>query len=285
MKKILIFIIPMLSILFLSILPGVASELTEYSGPEWDFGVGLDSIDPDLIIAVNKDAPLSDDYTPSKLVSIKQQRSGLDGESTNVGVNLATSSVFQMDKNAANAVYKLTSDASLQGVVLYLRQAYRSFDESKKRYERLVKRSSENVIPPSQDDFRTGLAVVLVGKNWRTKTLDSSFSSSPEAEWLRKNCSRYGFIIRYPEGKESSTGQSAEPWHLRYVGEEVATYIATHNLSLEEFLDEYKEACDAFAAKGGDIEASLAQYKLPDGPVILKEYGPDGDYDLILFHD
>lgn len=263
----------------------IASEITENPGTEWDFAVSPESINQDYIMAVNSEEPLSDNYTPVKLISIKQQRNGLDGTSTNVGVNLATSSVFQVAQDTANALYKMTSDAAQQGVVLYLRQAYRSFDESTKRYERLVKRSSEYVAPPSQDDFRTGTAVVLVGKSWRTKTLDMSFSSSAEAEWIKKNCSRYGFILRYPEGKESVTGHSAEPWHLRYVGEEIATYIATHNLSLEEFLNEYQAACTAYEAKGGNLEDLFGPTKLPDGPVILKELGPDGDYDVILFHD
>ena len=55
-------------------------------------------------------------------------------------------------------------------------------------------------------------------------------------KWLAKHCAEYGFIIRYPKGKEHITGYTYEPWHIRYVGKEAATFIMEENITLEEYL-------------------------------------------------
>ena len=56
---------------------------------------------------------------------------------------------------------------------------------------------------------------------------------------MSKHCHEYGFIVRFPKGKEGVTGIIYEPWHYRYVGKEAAGYIMEHNLTLEEFIDLY----------------------------------------------
>ena len=66
-------------------------------------------------------------------------------------------------------------------------------------------------------------------------TIDDSFANTPESDWLAANCSKYGFIIRYPKGKESVTGYKYEPWHIRYVGKEKAEAITKSGLTLEEY--------------------------------------------------
>lgn len=65
---------------------------------------------------------------------------------------------------------------------------------------------------------------------------------------MAANCAQYGFIIRYPADKEEITGIAYEPWHLRYVGEEVAGYIMENSLTLEEFTEEYLRAIDMYEA-------------------------------------
>jgi LAS superfamily LD-carboxypeptidase LdcB len=67
--------------------------------------------------------------------------------------------------------------------------------------------------------------------------LTEEFGETPEGQWVKQNSYKHGFIIRYPKGKEVVTGYQYEPWHLRYVGKEVAEYIHTHDLTLEEFFD------------------------------------------------
>ena len=67
-------------------------------------------------------------------------------------------------------------------------------------------------------------------------TMEESFEYDAEAIWMAEHCAEYGFILRYPKGKQDVTGIIFEPWHFRYVGVEIATYIMENNLTLEEYL-------------------------------------------------
>ena len=82
---------------------------------------------------------------------------------------------------------------------------------------------------PGHSEHQTGLAIDV-------NSVDDSFRGTPEAIWLADNCYKYGFIIRYPEGKEGITGYKYEPWHIRYVGSEIAKKVhdAGSNATLEE---------------------------------------------------
>ena len=66
--------------------------------------------------------------------------------------------------------------------------------------------------------------------------LSQDFADYPDGEWINDHCHEYGFIIRYPKGKTDITGYDYEPWHLRYVGGDAATYIMENNLTLEEYV-------------------------------------------------
>ena len=72
-------------------------------------------------------------------------------------------------------------------------------------------------------------------------TLEQTFANTPAYTWLMEHCADYGFILRFPEGKEDITGVIYEPWHYRYVGEEAARYIMDNNLCLEEYLEQVKQ--------------------------------------------
>lgn len=84
-------------------------------------------------------------------------------------------------------------------------------------------------------EHQTGLCVDLITSTMTE--LDSSFETSAAFAWLSENAYRFGFILRYPEEKESVTGYSYEPWHYRFVGREAATAIYFRGLTLEEFLE------------------------------------------------
>ena len=92
--------------------------------------------------------------------------------------------------------------------------------------ERIASRFSAK---PGQSEHQTGIAFDINQAN-------RSFVGTKEAKWLQENCYKFGFIIRYPEGKESITGYVYEPWHIRYVGENVAKEIFESGLCLEEYL-------------------------------------------------
>lgn len=82
---------------------------------------------------------------------------------------------------------------------------------------------------PGHSEHQTGLTIDC-------NTIDDAFSETPEAAWLGEHCAEYGFIIRFPKGKESITGYKYEPWHVRYVGVETAREIQKYDLTLEEYL-------------------------------------------------
>ena len=90
---------------------------------------------------------------------------------------------------------------------------------------------------PGHSEHQTGLAADIKGPN-NNLYLDQRWINTSEGQWLNNNCYKYGFIIRYPSGKESITGYIYEPWHIRYVGTEVATqlYNGGNWITLEEYL-------------------------------------------------
>ncbi|MBR4319473.1 MAG: M15 family metallopeptidase, partial [Oscillospiraceae bacterium] len=83
---------------------------------------------------------------------------------------------------------------------------------------------------PGHSEHQTGYTVDC-------NSINPSFIETPEGQWLDQHCHEYGFIIRYPEGKEAITGYEYECWHIRYVGVEMATEIYEQGLTLEEYLD------------------------------------------------
>ncbi len=102
----------------------------------------------------------------------------------------------------------------------YIRQGY-----SDEQAEEMAK---EWVAMPGHSEHQTGLAVDVNARNG---------SSDKVYEWLKNNCWKYGFILRYPQDKTEITGINYEPWHFRYVGYEAAQYINEHNITFEEYLE------------------------------------------------
>ena len=94
------------------------------------------------------------------------------------------------------------------------------------------KLASQAVTVPNTSEHQLGLALDIYTSSYMS--LDFGFGETKAGIWLRENCSKYGFILRYPMGKEDVTGYPYEPWHIRYVGVEVATEIMENNLTLED---------------------------------------------------
>jgi len=89
---------------------------------------------------------------------------------------------------------------------------------------------------PGHSEHQTGLAIDIMGSNEDY----NKFEESVEFEWMKNNAHLYGFILRYPKGKENITGFKYEPWHYRYIGKKVATIIYNENITLEEYLKKLK---------------------------------------------
>lgn len=134
------------------------------------------------------------------------------------------------------AFNRMQSDAAIQGISLSIRSGYRSYSKQNTLYNNYVARDGKALADTysaraGYSEHQTGLAADI-------NSLDQSWINTPEGQWLNNNCYKYGFIIRYPQGKESITGYMYEPWHIRYVGVEIATvlYNGGNWLSLEEYL-------------------------------------------------
>lgn len=260
--------------------------LPTYDGPSWTYAVSLAALDEDYLLPANSASPLAEDYVPDDLRTLVARRDDDDGNNQTGGLYLASGGTKTLRKSALSALTQLVDGAEDDGVTLFVRVAYRSYEEQAKLYSRAEQRGDTSATQKAGEcDYQTGLAVTLVGRDTRGGTLTTDFANTAEGQWLRQNAARYGFIFRYPDGKEDVTGYAWEPWHLRYVGIEVAEYIQQNNMALEEFIQEKDAACAEFIANGGDVEAAIASVRLPKGAVVLELLGPDGDSEITLFHD
>lgn len=139
-----------------------------------------------------------------------------------------------VDEDALNNLKILQADAKKEGHIIDLISSYRTYDYQKKLYENYVKKHGQEVADtfsakPGHSEHQTGLAFD-VGQ------IDDNYGDTKEGIWLSKNAHLYGFIIRYPKGKELITGYKYEPWHIRYLGKEIATKVFESGLCLEEYL-------------------------------------------------
>lgn len=134
---------------------------------------------------------------------------------------------------AMDAFYDMQAAAASEGISLWILSSYRSYDDQEVIYNRYVAQDGKEAADtyssrPGHSDHQTGYTFDL-------NSLEQDFQYDPAGQWLDKNCYKYGFIIRYPNGKEGSTGYIYEPWHVRYIGVDLATKVTQSGLSLEEY--------------------------------------------------
>lgn len=146
-----------------------------------------------------------------------------------------------MRKEAAAALESMFAAAEQDGIYLAGVSAYRSHATQTALFNRYVKRDGEEKAKtysavPGHSEHETGLAIDVSASNGKCAAEDC-FADTKEAKWLAKHVYEYGFIIRYPEGRDDLTGYKYEPWHLRYVGDEIARDIQERNITLEEYYD------------------------------------------------
>lgn len=169
-------------------------------------------------ILVNKTNRLDKNYIPNDLVKLERKYS--------------TKECF-LRKKANKAFTKLCKSAHKNNLNIKAISCFRSFEYQKNLYINYIKemgftKASFASAKPGCSEHQTGLAVDI--------NLDNdSFDLTKEAKWLKNNAYKFGFILRYPKGKESITGYKYEPWHYRYIGKKVAKIIYQNNLTLEEY--------------------------------------------------
>ena len=189
-------------------------------GLDRDFYQDTDLINqPDsLSVLVNKYNTLPADYVPT-----------LEA----LGASYGSGSL----RPEAAAAFRAMADAArADGIALRSVSAYRSYQSQDRVYSRYLTQDSQASVDtysarPGSSEHQTALALDI-----NTASLQAHFENTDAYAWLVEHCAEYGFILRYPQGKENITGYRFEPWHYRYVGTEIAQVCMDQDLTLEEYM-------------------------------------------------
>ena len=180
-------------------------------------------ISKDKLVLVNKYHYLTPKYIPSDLEILSNDCS--------IGIN------NYLRHEAKEEFEKLCNDAKKEGINIYNLSAYRSYEKQLKIYNNKLKTSDINTVEkisarPGCSEHQTGLTVDI-------NLLSKEFDKTNEYYWMINNSYKYGFIQRYPKDFEKITGYDYEPWHYRYVGQEVATKMHDENITFDEYYAYY----------------------------------------------
>lgn len=174
---------------------------------------------------VNKYNYLRDDFVPNNLVEMTTPYS-------KEGIYLVA--------EARDNFYKLVDKAKEEGLTIRAISAYRGYTYQKRLYDKYVEADGVNKADtysarPGFSDHQTGLAIDVDN----TTSSFENFTNTKEYQWMLDNSYKYGFILRYPSGKESITTYQFESWHYRYVGLKLAKKIKASNLTFDEYFTRY----------------------------------------------
>jgi len=213
--------------------PDANPENTSSSTPKPSFNKQLYSTTSadSIWVVVNKHLPLQPaTYTPTSLVVPNiPLRSNI------------TSTEKQVSQVIETPLEAMVAAAQKAGISLNLQSGYRSYNFQISLYNRYVQEegaedADTQSARPGYSEHQTGLAVDMGGTSAPSCNVEQCFANTVEGKWLAANSYEYGFIVRYPEGKDAITGYEYEPWHLRYVGTALATEMHHENVqTLEEF--------------------------------------------------
>ncbi len=182
------------------------------------------------LILVNKTHPIDQDYKPDDLKQMEYF------------VKDRSEVTRYMRAVAADAFADLVNGAASDGIVLKMTTAYRSYSFQKMLFDNYAQKEGEVAANqysarPGQSEHQTGLAVDISSPSVDYQ-LTEEYGNTLEGKWLANHCYEYGFILRFPNGKEDITGYQYEPWHIRYVGLTAAKEIYEQNITLEEYLQQ-----------------------------------------------
>lgn len=177
------------------------------------------------ILVVNKEISIDEEYVPENLVV----------------PNVASNKEIKVTDEVAEYLEGMFEAAKNDGINLIVVSGYRSYGYQKLLFDESARingleHAKKYVAVPGYSEHHTGLAVDVISETYTM--LDEGFENTKEFTWLQNNMSEYGFILRYPKGKEDITGYNYEPWHLRYVGEDIAEDIEMTGVTLEEYISE-----------------------------------------------
>ncbi len=148
-----------------------------------------------------------------------------------------------LDSRIISDMSDFVSGAEAQGLNVVMASGYRSYEEQTALFENKKLEYDEEtaatiVARPGTSEHQTGLAADITDDYYEYK--NESLENTDLYKWMSAHCQEYGFIVRFPKGKQDITGIIYEPCHFRYVGKEAAAFIMKHGLTLEEFVELYQ---------------------------------------------
>ncbi|HEX6593167.1 MAG TPA: D-alanyl-D-alanine carboxypeptidase family protein [Bacillota bacterium] len=183
----------------------------------------------DVLALINKQHALPADYIPEDLVTPDVRFPFTEDLPKK-----------QMRKVAAKALEDLFQAADDESLDLFAQSGYRSYERQEAIFTANIEKNGEKAANkysarPGESEHQSGLTMDVTSPSV-DYDLVIAFEDTPEGKWIKKHASDYGFIIRYPKGKEDITEYQYEPWHLRYVGKKAAKEITEANITLEEYI-------------------------------------------------
>lgn len=183
----------------------------------------------EYLILINKTHSLNKNYEPKDLTEAKPAVKG-------------ASKYQQLRKPVAAAFKKLSDAAAKKGMTIKVTSGYRPYSYQKYLFSKYVNkdgryRAEQYSAEPGHSEHQSGLCADVSSPSVNYN-LVQAYGTTEEGKWLASNAHKYGFIIRFPKGKEKITGYEYEPWHIRYVGKAAAKEIHKQKLTLEEYLEE-----------------------------------------------
>lgn len=182
-----------------------------------------------------------------RLILVNKQHSIPEGYTFPLGTITGS---MKCDERILEDLLAMMQAAKADGIDLEVCSPYRDYNRQTYLFERKIKlymnagmsymdaykTASKTVTSPNASEHQIGLAIDFWSRTYRS--LDAGFADTQTGKWLAAHSYEYGFILRYPEGKEYITGIRYEPWHFRYVGVEAATVITDQGITLEEFWED-----------------------------------------------
>lgn len=188
-----------------------------------------------ILVLVNKEYSLPHDYVPADLIipDIPFSFGDLDIPKR------------YMREEAAKAVEEMFTAAENDGIIFYGVSAFRPYEYQLTLFNDEVKEKGEEkaiqaVARPGQSEHQTGLTIDITSESVQFQ-ITQQFGETKEGKWVEEHAHEFGFIIRYPKGKEEITKYQYEPWHIRYVGKKVAKIIKENDLTLEEYFEKVQK--------------------------------------------
>jgi len=203
-------------------IPQAPATIQEASDESWAF------------FLINEKNPLPENYEPELMLVTED---------------------FFLDARCAEYARNMLTAAENDGVILNVVSAYRSRQRQSENFDNYVARlmyegmseadailfTAAQIAKPGASEHNAGLALDILSTDWfdYNNDITDEFDRTPEFRWLAANSWKYGFILRYPKGKEEITGIIYEPWHFRYVGIDVAEQIFNSGFTLDEYIELY----------------------------------------------